>query len=139
MLTTTIRPYHFLFLAMEASTPEHGLHSRSLKRHASSIMFYDLCDVDSPHSSVPPRRMRRPHSFLAAMVLSTTVLSSAHGHWVDPDTPSAAHSEKSLVDGRVFGLVMSDEFNVPSRSFDDGQDSTWTAIHKNDYTNGALQ
>lgn len=132
----------FVFLAMEASTArveKRSSHSRSLKRHASSIMFDGKCCYDAPHSSVPPRRMRRPRSFLAAIVLSTTVLSSAHGHWLDPDTPSTAHTEKSLVDGRVFGLVMSDEFNVPSRSFDDGQDSTWTAIHKNDYTNGALQ
>lgn len=87
------------------------------------------------------RRLRRPRNAtaLAAVVLTSTLAGSAHGNWVDPDTPSAALTEKSLVDGRVFELVMSDEFNVPGRTFDDGHDPAWTAIHKNDYTNTALQ
>ena len=38
----------------------------------------------------------------------------------------------------AFTLVMSDEFNVPGRSFTDGSDPTWTAMDKNDYTNNAL-
>jgi beta-glucanase (GH16 family) len=33
---------------------------------------------------------------------------------------------------------MSDEFNTPGRSFADGDDPTWTALDKNDYTNNAL-
>ena len=33
---------------------------------------------------------------------------------------------------------MSDEFNLPGRTFSDGHDTTWTALHKNDYTNNAL-
>ena len=41
-------------------------------------------------------------------------------------------------DERVFKLVMSDEFNVEGRNFADGQDPKWTAMDKNDYTNGAL-
>ena len=36
-------------------------------------------------------------------------------------------------------LVMSDEFETPHRSFKDGEDPRWTAVHKNDYTNKALQ
>ena len=34
---------------------------------------------------------------------------------------------------------MSDEFEQDGRSFADGQDDKWTALHKNDYTNAALQ
>ena len=41
-------------------------------------------------------------------------------------------------DEREFHLVMSDEFNVDGRSFADGDDPKWTALDKNDYTNGAL-
>jgi hypothetical protein len=33
---------------------------------------------------------------------------------------------------------MSDEFSSPNRSFSDGFDPIWTALHKNDYTNAAL-
>jgi hypothetical protein len=76
---------------------------------------------------------------LAAAVVATAALGGVHAHWIDPDSPASAQTEKSLVDGRVFDLVMSDEFNVPGRTFDDGHDPAWTAIHKNDYTNGALQ
>ena len=41
-------------------------------------------------------------------------------------------------DDVVFELVMSDEFNVPGRTFGDGSDPKWTALDKNDYTNDAL-
>lgn len=37
-----------------------------------------------------------------------------------------------------YHLIMSDEFNVPNRRFNDGFDPKWTALNKNDYTNGAL-
>uniref|UniRef100_A0A7S4JAL0 GH16 domain-containing protein n=1 Tax=Odontella aurita TaxID=265563 RepID=A0A7S4JAL0_9STRA len=40
---------------------------------------------------------------------------------------------------REYKLVMSDEFNTPGRTFEDGADPKWTSIHKNDYTNSALQ
>jgi len=63
----------------------------------------------------------------------------ASGSWVDPDSDQYALSTVSLVDGRIFDLVFSDEFNKPGRSFNDGHDPAWTAIHKDDYTNTALQ
>ena len=43
------------------------------------------------------------------------------------------------VNGKTYDLVMSDEFNIPGRSFADGNDPRWTAMNKNDYTNAALQ
>ena len=86
--------------------------------------------------------------------------------WIDPDTPESARTTLSLVldenkhslhytvpgtnttlpltyvdksrKGKIFQLVMSDEFNIPGRSFDDGKDPKWTALDKNDYTNDAL-
>ena len=59
--------------------------------------------------------------------------------WVDPATPMHALQTKSLVDHRSFDLVFSDEFSVEGRTFADGHDPRWTALHKNDYTNTALQ
>ena len=59
--------------------------------------------------------------------------------WVDPDSPEDARVTRSLVDGREFALVFSDEFEVPGRTFQNGHDPRWTALHKNDYTNTALQ
>jgi len=47
--------------------------------------------------------------------------------------------QQSLVDGKALTLVMSDEFNVAGRTFNDGHDPRWTALNKNDYTNNALQ
>jgi beta-glucanase (GH16 family) len=67
------------------------------------------------------------------------MLAGVIASWVDPDSPPSAHHTYSLVDGRKFDLVFSDEFNVVGRTFDDGHDTRWTAIHKNDYTNTALQ
>jgi hypothetical protein len=74
-----------------------------------------------------------------ALRVATSWLLVVSGDWVDPDTPSAAMVTNSLVDGRPFQLVFSDEFELAGRTFHDGHDPRWTALHKNDYTNNALQ
>jgi len=53
---------------------------------------------------------------------------------VPSSSPTAIPTQVS----REFELVFSDEFNTPGRSFGDGNDSRWTALDKNDYTNDAL-
>jgi len=54
-------------------------------------------------------------------------------------SPSASPSEyPTFSPTKSYELVFSDEFNVPSRSFEDGTDPRWTALDKNDYTNGAF-
>jgi beta-glucan synthesis-associated protein KRE6 len=58
--------------------------------------------------------------------------------WVDPATHGDSHRVISDVDGRVYKLVFSDEFNTDGRGFSDGSDPRWTAINKDDYTNFAL-
>lgn len=58
--------------------------------------------------------------------------------WVDPDTAAEHLTQMSLVDGHALTLVMSDEFNVDGRTFNDGHDPRWVALNKNDYTNNAL-
>jgi beta-glucanase (GH16 family) len=52
--------------------------------------------------------------------------------------PSSQPSELPTFVPRDFVLVFSDEFNTPNRTFEDGNDPRWTALDKNDYTNGAL-
>ena len=59
--------------------------------------------------------------------------------WIDPDTSPSDRYIQSNVDGRVYEIVFSDEFNVEGRDFADGNDPRWTAMNKNDYTNYALQ
>ena len=66
---------------------------------------------------------------LLSVVASGGVTSAA---WIDEDTPEKLRTTKSLVDGSTYHLVMSDEFNVPHRSFADGHDPTWTALDKSD-------
>ena len=63
---------------------------------------------------------------------SRTNLLSVDGAWIDEDTPSHLRTTKSLVDGSTYHLVMSDEFNVPGRTFADGHDPAWTALDKSD-------
>ncbi|GMH75222.1 hypothetical protein TrST_g4315 [Triparma strigata] len=68
---------------------------------------------------------------LGARFCSTLVYST----FVDSDTDEAA-AKKYASEG--FEIVFSDEFNTPDRQFKDGDDPTWTALDKNDYTNAAL-
>ena len=79
----------------------------------------------------------------AALLLALLLVQqqrAADGGWVDKDTPLGALSTHSLAErDELFRLVFSDEFNVDGRSFHDGEDPRWTAIHKDDYTNFALQ
>mmetsp|Transcript_12546 Transcript_12546/g.29496 ORF Transcript_12546/g.29496 Transcript_12546/m.29496 type:complete len:536 (-) Transcript_12546:1286-2893(-) len=74
-------------------------------------------------------------SLFAALVAAPSAFG---GDWLDPNTPSDAQTTSSRVDGRPFTLVFSDEFSVRNRSFNDGHDPRWTALHKNDYTNNAM-
>ncbi len=74
---------------------------------------------------------------IVSVVFNLVLLSDAG--WIDPDTSSYVYKTNSLISGEQFDLVFSDEFNVDNRYFHDGYDPKWTAIHKNDYTNFALQ
>lgn len=66
-------------------------------------------------------------------------VSRLQGGWVDRDTPLSGLSTHSYTDGELLRLVFSDEFNEAGRSFRDGDDPRWTSMHKDDYTNFALQ
>lgn len=58
--------------------------------------------------------------------------------WVDPDTPEDVQVYTSSR-GDPWELVMSDEFNNPSRNFTPGGDHMWTSLEMADGTNAALQ
>ena len=64
-------------------------------------------------------------------VLAMFIACTAAG-WVDPDTPDEYRTTMSAIDGSEYELVMSDEFNIPGRTFKDGHDPTWTALDKSD-------
>eukprot|EP00611_Tribonema_gayanum_P004072 TRINITY_DN1328_c0_g1_i2.p1 TRINITY_DN1328_c0_g1~~TRINITY_DN1328_c0_g1_i2.p1 ORF type:complete len:257 (+),score=65.95 TRINITY_DN1328_c0_g1_i2:141-911(+) len=75
---------------------------------------------------------------LCSIAFSCRLRLAAAG-WIDPDTPDSAYSTASLTTGDEYLLVMSDEFEKDGRAFEDGMDPRWGALHKNDYTNAALQ
>lgn len=59
--------------------------------------------------------------------------------WIDPDTKESVKKIHSFVNYQEYDLIFSDEFNIDGRQFHDGSDPKWTSIHKDDYTNYALQ
>lgn len=84
-----------------------------------------------------------PYYCLRLLLLFILIISirNVGGGWIDPDTNNdeSIQFTNSLVDNTKYSLVFSDEFSVEGRTFHDGQDSRWTSIHKDDYTNFALQ
>ena len=73
------------------------------------------------------------------VIVFTSLFLLGNAGWVDPDSLPEDMYTSSYHDGSTYDLVMSDEFEVDGRRFDDGHDPRWTAIHKDDYTNNALQ
>lgn len=69
---------------------------------------------------------------MISFIILLTLIKDAVAGWVDIDTPEELRTTKSLIDGSTYHLVMSDEFNVPNRSFNDGSDPMWTALDKSD-------
>jgi hypothetical protein len=76
---------------------------------------------------------------VAALLVALQLCIGVRGGWIDPDTEKSSYRVSSQGTGETHDLVFSDEFNVNGRTFGDGNDPRWTAIHKNDYTNDALQ
>ncbi|ETI44496.1 hypothetical protein F443_10805 [Phytophthora nicotianae P1569] len=77
-------------------------------------------------------------AIVAATNATTYPTRSGIRTWVDPDTPEDRYVYTSSR-GRRWDLVMSDEFNVPNRSFRAGDDHMWTSLEKPDGVNGALE
>lgn len=72
------------------------------------------------------RRLKRK------IAIAALGIQSASAGFIDMDTPLDKRTTTSLVDGTVYHLVMSDEFNTPNRTFTDGHDPVWTALDKPD-------
>ncbi|KAG3122787.1 hypothetical protein PI124_g23917, partial [Phytophthora idaei] len=77
-------------------------------------------------------------AIVAAINATTYPTRSGIRTWVDPETPEDRYVYTSSR-GRRWDLVMSDEFNVPNRSFRAGDDHMWTSLEKPDGVNGALE
>lgn len=110
------------------------------------------------HPTRPSKQVFRVVPFIAISLVCLIGPKLAAGGWVDPDSPLKARSARALTKGddRQFELVrfrchdlsiryiiahiylllalkvFSDEFEVEGRTFNDGNDPRWTAIHKND-------
>ncbi|GAB9476411.1 Beta-glucan synthesis-associated protein [Globisporangium polare] len=65
-------------------------------------------------------------------------VKSGLGVWIDPATPADRQVYVSSR-GEPWDLVMSDEFNLPGRSFRPGDDHMWTSLDKPDGVNAALE
>ena len=79
-------------------------------------------------------------TILTFLIQSSTLFTLSYGGWIDPDTSINSQNIQSIEEpNAIYDLVFSDEFNVDHRTFHDGNDPKWTAMHKDDYTNYALQ
>jgi beta-glucanase (GH16 family) len=67
-------------------------------------------------------------ALLASLALAGAFAVCPTTEWVDPDTPASACGLKTDTNGDPLELVFSDEFNVPGRTFQDGEDPRWTAV-----------
>ena len=60
------------------------------------------------------------------------------GTWVDESTPAESRTAVSEMDGLSHAIAFSDEFNIPGRTFNDGDDSRWAALRTMPYSNEQL-
>lgn len=74
-------------------------------------------------------------SLLFAVIILGYVSLKCTAGWVDPDTPDDAKEMISLVDGRTYTLVGSDEFMESGRKFSPGSDPMWTGTDHSDDSN----
>lgn len=77
-------------------------------------------------------------ALVSATSATTYPTKSGLRTWVDPATPRE-HYVYRTSRGRTWDLTMSDEFNVPNRTFRAGDDHMWTSVEKPDGVNGALE
>lgn len=73
------------------------------------------------------------------IIIVNFYISSIYAQWIDKDTQLSDFTVQSYISGHTSHLVFSDEFDVSGRTFYDSNDPRWTSIHKDDYTNDALQ
>jgi hypothetical protein len=62
------------------------------------------------------------------LLMSLAAAACPRTEWVDPDTPASVCAGKTDSSGAKVELVFSDEFEVPGRTFRDGEDPRWTAV-----------
>jgi len=112
---------------------------------ATDMVFSDWIDIDTPAD----------HYITYSFYDITNVLSTVHQvHENENENENSRRHRENKSSGRtsqnkqsgrvkqnkkrVFELVFSDEFNTVGRNFSNGQDSRWTSLDKDDYTNAAL-
>ena len=85
-----------------------------------------------PTDQIPPDKL---HSKVTPTIAPSKEPTSAPSK--EP-TMQPTPSETTQTEIPYYHLIFSDEFNTDGRQFQDGSDPKWTALDKNDYTNGAL-
>ncbi|CAB9508285.1 Beta-glucan synthesis-associated protein KRE6 [Seminavis robusta] len=66
------------------------------------------------------------------VLLCLLLIVAGQASFIDMDTPLDRRTTTSIVDGSVYHLVMSDEFNTDNRTLTDGHDPMWTALDRSD-------
>jgi hypothetical protein len=96
----------------------------------------DWIDPDTPEDVMTTQ----PFTAVPGAIPKAAAKKSNHTIHTTPPTgtPTTPPTSYPTSTPNTFELVFSEEFNVPSRSFEDGADPRWTAMEKNDYTNDAL-
>eukprot|EP00555_Chaetoceros_dichaeta_P009161 CAMPEP_0198258190 /NCGR_PEP_ID=MMETSP1447-20131203/7686_1 /TAXON_ID=420782 /ORGANISM="Chaetoceros dichaeta, Strain CCMP1751" /LENGTH=650 /DNA_ID=CAMNT_0043945261 /DNA_START=62 /DNA_END=2014 /DNA_ORIENTATION=+ len=106
----------------------------------------DWIDPDTPSSAYKTRACRVPEQKKRGDTTPHQKRSATPSHAPSnypTEFPTLNPTVNPTVTGQkqsplAYNLVMSDEFNVAGRTFEDGSDPKWTALEKNDYTNNAL-
>ena len=96
----------------------------------------DWVDPDTPMEF----RTTEPFTVIPGPIPKDDTKKNATNSTTLPPThsPSSSPTAYPTSTPGTYQLVFSDEFNIPSRTFEDGSDPRWTALEKNDYTNDAL-
>mmetsp|Transcript_1013 Transcript_1013/g.1243 ORF Transcript_1013/g.1243 Transcript_1013/m.1243 type:complete len:717 (-) Transcript_1013:97-2247(-) len=112
--------------AAYTTRPRGGVPVHPLKKKPTSSSSSSSTSKDNKKDKKKSERIPTPGPTSAPTSTPTSYPTLSPTTKEDPD------------DERIYHLIMSDEFNLDGRSFDDGHDPIWTALDKNDYTNGAL-
>jgi len=99
-----------------------------------SVQLTPLPPTPAPSPKPTKRKKKHGKNQTKATISPAPTTSPAPSH-----SPSDSPTEyPTFSPSKTYELVFSDEFNTPYRTFEDGADPRWTALDKNDYTNGAF-
>eukprot|EP01051_Picozoa_sp_SAG22_P007975 SAG22_NODE_583_length_8878_cov_47.533546_7_plen_268_part_00 len=137
-----------VFIAVAVLPLASLLHRSTLQKNGGTVIAVARTGAALPSHSIyatPAAAYGAPSKFLAKaflflMVAQLITTSAANGvcgesEWIDEDSRASVCTTVSSVDPTgQYNLVFSDEFEVEGRTFKDGDDPRWTALHMHPYT-----